>query len=148
MWLHNPYMEEPGKAKKPYHGIWIPFILILIVPLIAYVVFYNVIKYNFVAEDIIHVYAALFFSGLVGSVFDIICILSGFVSDLFVAFAERIKETKEMFGLFTKEGFKYYWHCFFHDGGPIFWILLIIIIGHAIMALIGAKGFFEWYFSL
>ena len=138
-------MEHEGKKKKPYHGIWIPFLAILIVPTIAYIIFYNVIKLNFVAEDTIHIHTALFFAGAVGFVFDIICVLSGFLSDLIKAFKNRISETHELFGLFTKEGFKYYWSSFFHDGGPIFWVFILISVAHAVIGVVGLITFLEWY---
>ena len=88
------------------------------------------------------VYMCLGFAGLVGFLYSIICILVGLIADLFEAMITRIKETLQFYGPFSKDGFKYYWYNFFHDGGPIMWGFFLFMLANAATSVFGFVKFF------
>ena len=146
--LFNLYMEHYAKEKKIYKGIWIPFIVMVLVPAIFFVVLYFAIMNNVTTNQNYVLYICFSFSGLVGFLFGIICILSGLISDYFAAMINRIKETVEFYGFFTKRGFSYYFYEFIRCGGPLMWAFLLVIAGFAVMSAIGFVNFFQVYKSI
>ena len=78
-----------------------------------------------------------------GFIFGLMCIVAGFTKDLFRLLGDRIQETHEMFGFFSKEGFKWYVHRFIDDGGPILWLFLLIVVGFAFTS---AFSFIKLYY--
>lgn len=136
-------MEYYGKNKKPYRGIWIAFIAMLAVPVAFFALFYFAIMTKVTVNNQYAFYISLSFSALVGFVFGVICILTGLISDLFAAMVARIKETLTYFGLFSKDGLKYYFNEFIHDGGPIMWGFLLLMGIFAVVSIIGFANFFQ-----
>ena len=141
-------MEHLGKEKKPYHGIWIPFILMLILPAGVFCLLYFVITRYQSGSTAYAFSISLALSFLVGFLFAISCLIAGFLHDQFVALAVRIKDTHDYYGLLTKEGIKYYFGEFIHDGGPIVWIFFIITIALAVVSAIDFVQFFQQYYSM
>lgn len=140
-------MEQLGKNKRPYHGIAIPFIVIIIVPIVFYILFYNVILFYTTMPELIVRYSALFFAGIVGFLFCVISMLAGFTDGYVRMFIERIRETKELFGLFTKDGIKYYFSLFWQDGAIIFWIFMTLLLANVFLSLLGFFNFYAWYIA-
>ena len=136
-------MEYYGKNKKPYRGIWIAFVTMFLVPVAFFALFYFAIMSKITVNNQYAFYISLSFSGLVGFIYGVICILSGLISDLFSAMVTRVRETLTYFGLFSKDGFKYYIHEFINDGGPIMWGFLLLMGSFAVISIIGFANFFQ-----
>lgn len=138
-------MEHYGKKERPYRGMIIPYIVMLCVPVIVYFLCYNVMKGSYMTDEKALVYSSLFFSGLVGIFFGLLCFGRGLNHDFFSKFVDRVKETHELFGLFTKDGFKYYFDCFIRDGGPLFYIFVLVELIYVFICLFGLFNFLDWY---
>ena len=133
-------MEHEGKKKNPYKGIYIGFIFVILVPIVFYFLFYAVL--NRVGNTpIMAVYMSLTFAGLIGVLFDAICIISGLITDLFVNFFRRIKNTLTYFRPFEKGSYSFYFRQFIEGGGPLLWIFLLLFAATAVMAIFGAVNF-------
>ncbi len=138
-------MEYEGKEKRVYHGIWIPFILIVLVPTGCFFLFYWAIgHFSKLPQDAL-IKMCLGFAGLEGFLFGMICLISGFIHDLFLAMINRIKDTFEYFTPFSKDAFKWYFYQFKQDGGIIIWVFLLLIIAFLIISIYGFTSFMDWY---
>ena len=138
-------MEYYGKEKRWYHGVWIGFVAAIAFPAILFAVFYVVSSIYETINRFYAFYIALAFSGLAGFIFAITCIMTGFTHDLFVSMIDRIRDTREFYGFFTKDGLKYYLHEFVYCGGPILWLFLLITASFAVCSIIGFANFFQFY---
>ena len=138
-------MEYDGKDKKVYHGMVIPFICFLAVPLGVFFLLYAVLLRFTDHPTEICAYIALGFAGIVGFLFAMICLVSGFLRDTFELFIERIKDTTSYYKPFSKKAFSYYFYRFKEDGGIFIWVFFIFLIAFAIIAFIGFYSFFSWY---
>ena len=138
-------MEYDGKEKKVYKGIWIPFLCMIFVPAICFALFYGVFtRFTSHPQDIV-IKMSLGFSGTIGFLFCMICLVCGFIGDLFTAFINRIKDTVEFFKPFSKEAFHWYFYQFKRDGGIIMWLFFLFLIAFAIIGVYGFVSFFSWY---
>ena len=146
--LYFLYMEHYGKEKKLYHGIVIPFILIVLVPIVLFILFRFVITQFVYYEDMIANYMAMTFTGIVTFLIYLYFIFWGFIHDLFIAMIDRIKDVFEFFDFGSKEAFDWYFYRFKQDGGIILWLYLLIFAANIVMCLFGAFSFFNWYNSL
>ncbi len=141
-------MEHIGKERKLYNGIAIPFILILVIP-VGFYYFFNVIFTKFTdhtAEVII--YMSLGFAGLVGTLFNTIFIIDGFIHDLFISFIMRLARLFSEIKVFKKKAFAWYFEDFKENGGIIIWIFLLIYVATLCMCIYGFSKFGMWYASL
>lgn len=139
-------MEQLGKRVNMYRGIWFAYIAAFLFPAIVFTLFYVIINKFFDHPKIITVYISLAFSGIFGFLYMMITFFHGLADDIFLAFTERVRETRELFGgYFTKLGFKYYSRKFVEDGGIIFWTMLLIMLAFAGISAYGFVKFFEWY---
>ena len=86
-------------------------------------------------------------AGICGFCFCMICMLNGFVHDIFLAWIRRIKETIAYFPPFSKDAFKWYFYNFIYDGGPILWIFLLIIVVYTIIGAYNITAFCTWYLN-
>lgn len=119
-------MEYYGKNKKVYKGAPFAFIFMIVVPVVFYFLFYFVlIKAN--TTPSLAIYVSLALAGLIGVLFDLICIITGLISDLFTGFIHRIKSTFSLFKPFEKGAASYYFNQFIEDGGPLLWAFLLIL---------------------
>lgn len=140
-------MEFEGKEKRVYHGIWIPFLLIILVPTICYIGFYLCFsRFTDHSQDIV-IKMSLGFSGLIGVLFCLICLISGFIHDLFVAMINRIRDVFEYFKPFSKEANRWYFEQFKQDGGIIIWIFFLLLFSFLAISIYGFTAFFSWYNS-
>ena len=138
-------MEHYGKEKKIYKGIWISFVAMLVVPVALFLLFYFAIMGKITANNNYAFYISLAFSGLLGFMFGLVCILSGLIHDYFVAMINRIRDTIEFYGFFSKRGLSYYFTEFVHGGGPIMWGFLLLMSLFAVISVIGFANFFYIY---
>jgi len=138
-------MEHEGKEKKVYHGIWIPFLFIVLVPVICFLIFFFVLTNVTDHPQDIVIKISLGFSGIIGVLFALICLISGFIHDVFLAFVDRVKEVFEFFTPFTKEATRWYFYRFKEDGGIIFWIYFLLLISFLAVGIYGFVAFFTWY---
>ena len=141
------FMEYEGKEKKVYHGIWIPFIILILVPIGLFFLFYWAVCYFSKLPQDSLIKMCLGFAGLEGFLFGLICLISGFIHDLFIAMIDRIKDTIEYFPLFSKEAFKWYFYQFKKDGGIIIWIFLLLLTIFAAISIYGFASFMNWYLN-
>ena len=135
-------MEYYGKEKRPYRGIWIAFINMIIFPIMIYGLFYWAMTSKTTLPHDEIVYMCLGFAGLVGLIYSIICILVGMIGDLFEAMITRIRETIQFYGFFTKRGCKYYWYNFIHDGGSIMWGFFLFMFANIGVSAFGFVNYF------
>ena len=139
-------MEVNGKRVNPYRGIWIAFIMMFVIPAIAFFLTYYATTHFFDHPFEVNINICLSVSGFVGVLFVLISLLSGDVRDIFLAFIDRVQETRVLFdGIFTKEGWKWYWRRFLDDGGIIFWVMILFLLFYAAIGIIGTIGFYNWY---
>ena len=142
-------MEFTGKEKKVYKGIWIPFLIIVIVPFAFYFFFHYILsKFEVPYPEHVMFYMSIGFAGVVGSAFGFSCLFSGFVHDIFLAMINRIKDTLEFFDFGSKEAFKWYFSEFINDGGIILWIFLLELAANVFIMLFGFINFYNWYFAI
>ena len=141
-------MEHYGKEKKIYHGFIIPYIVMIVVPIVLYFPFYYAIKHFSKFPDIIIVYMSIAFSALIGVLFEISCIISGFVHDNFLAMLARIRALFSNYKIFKKQAFKWYWDDFKETGGIIFWIFVLVFLATTTVCVYYFIRFFAWYGSL
>lgn len=138
-------MEYYGKEKKIYQAIWIPFLGLLTFPGACFTIFYLCVGYYLDYPTYIDIDIALFFAGMIGVLFCVICILTGFIGDVFSSLIDRIKETREFFPKFDKEARKWYFYRFKRDGGFILWGFILILLLYISCTLCGFFSFFSWY---
>ena len=139
-------MEHYGKKKQVYHGIVIPFVVIILMPIVCFFIVYSqIIKYSNLPHEVI-MNICLGIAGICGFCFCMICMLSGFVHDIFLAWIRRIKETIAYFPPFSKDAFKWYFYNFIYDGGPILWIFLFIMVVYIIIGAYNITAFCNWYY--
>lgn len=138
-------MEYEGKEKRIYHGIWIPFLLIIVFPTVCYFIFYAVFTHFTNHPHDIVIKMSLGFAGIIGTLFCLSCLLCGFLTDLLKAFGRRIKETISYFKPFSKQAFSWYFEQFKHDGGILIWLFFLILIAFIIIGIYGFVSFFSWY---
>ena len=141
-------MEYYGKKKRLYNGIPIAFVVMIFVPVFFFFLFYGVFNRFFDYPNDIKIAMAIGFSMLVGTIFDIICIACGFLTDLFASMIERMRNFKEYYGKISKESLSWYFSEFVHDGGPIMWIFLLIMIATIFASAFGFGYFLSWYRSI
>ena len=142
------FMEHQGKEKNVYKGIWIAFIVLLMVPAVFFLLFFSVIKSNYEGQKLENlIYASLTFSCAVGFLFCLVLIFTGFIKDLFVALIDRIKETFEYFTPFSKDATKWYFYKFWKDGGIIMWLFLLTMVAYLVITIISASKTLDWYFT-
>ena len=138
-------MEYYGKEKNYYHGMWIGFLIMILFPATmfgAFFLIFNAIDKYSVNQAI---YMSFGFAGLVGFVFAIICIFAGFLRDLLSALFNRIRDTIEYFGFFSKDGIKFYFREFIIGGGPILWTFFILMFAYLGVSIYGFISFFIDY---
>ena len=138
-------MEYYGKNKNYYRGIWIGFLIMLLFPAslfaLFFVIFNSLERYS-LAQII---YMCFAFSGLAGFGFAILCILSDFLRDLLSAMVDRIRDTAEFYGFFSKDGIKYYFHEFIIGAGPILWTFILLMFTYIGLSIYGFISFFIDY---
>ena len=138
-------MEHYGKKQKLYHGIAIPFICMLVVPTIIYFLLYFPIKAFSKLPDIVIVYMCLGFTGIVGILFDMICIVNGFIHDQFVAFCMRVSNFFANVKIFKKKAYEWYWDDFKENAGIMIWLFLLIFLATVFVCVFGFVKFAMWY---
>ena len=141
-------MEYYGKEKNVYQGIWIAFVVMFIAPVVSFFIVYNsMMRFNNCPEEVI-IKISIGTAGIVGVAFCFICLFHDFAHDLFGAFINRIKDSIYYFPPFSKDGIKWYFYQFIHDGGPIMWVFLLIMAFYAFLAVFGVKSFVDWWQSV
>ena len=142
-------MEEYGKQVNVYRGIWVAFVMSFVIPILAFGLVYYAVNRFFNHPTYINVDISLGYAGVAGSLFMLLCLFNNAAGDLWRALADRIRETKELFGgIFNKDGFKWYMQRFLEDGGPLIWILLLMSLIYAGIAVYGFVNMYNWYISL
>ena len=140
-------MEHYGKEKRIYHGIAIPFILMFVVPAIFFAMFYFAIGTSILHySDIAIFYLSLGFAGLTGCLFDITCVLVGFISGYFIAIPKRIAFLISNVKIFKGKAFKWYFEQFIEQGGPIFWGFVLVFLSMIAFTVVGFVQFFVVYY--
>ncbi len=138
-------MEYYGKEKKVYQAIWIAFLGLILFPGVVGFIFYACAGYYFDYPLDIDIKIAMAFGGMVGVLFCIICILTGFIGDVFTSLIDRIRETHDYFPKLNKEAIRWYFYRFKVDGGFILWGFLLIFAAYIGCTLFGFFSFFVWY---
>lgn len=138
-------MDCTGKNERPYRGMIFPFIAMLLVPVVLFFICYFAIKKTYYNQDEVAIPSSLFFAGLSAVGFGLFCFCKGLFSYFIPKFTERIRETHELFGLFTKDGMKYYFYCFVSDGGPLFYAFVLVELFYIGVCLYGLFNFLDWY---
>ena len=139
-------MEENGKRINLYRGVWLAVLGVLLLPGVCFGIFFAVINAFFHHPLYITCDISLAFSGLIGVLFVLICFLAGYGDGLFGSIADRISETRMMFGgLFNRYGMRWYWQRFVDDGGILLWGGILFLLGYAALSAYGFIGFFTWY---
>lgn len=141
-------MEAQGKKINIYRGIWISFIAMISFPTGAFFLLYAIIDRYFDYPQIVTINYCLALAGAIGFFFCLICLLTGFIKDLFAALIDRIRETREFYDrIFSKEGLKWYFLRFKEDGGIIIWIfflITLIFLGISIYGFVTTFTYFEY----
>ena len=140
-------MEYMAKEKRIYNGIWIAFVVILLMPVACFFICYTQIGRYFNYPQDMLIKLCLGIAGLEGVFFCFLCTFHGFVHDIVLAWFRRVKETIQYFPPFSKDAFSWYFYNFLHDGGPIFWIFVAILIAYALTSAYGFSTFFTWYYK-
>ena len=141
-------MEFDGKEKKIYHGIWIPFVLILLVPVgIFFLCFGGLSHFTQHYSDDLLLYTCLSIAFFCGFLFGLICLLSGFIHEQFLLLIDRIRDTFDYFKPFSKDAIKWYFYNFKKDGGIIIWIFLLILVGFAVAFAICFTTYLHLYYG-
>ena len=137
--FYNLCMEENGKKINLYRGIWIAFTAMFVLPILTFILFYFILNIFSLA---------LALSSLIGFLFGVSCWIAGFTKDLFAAFKDRVRETHELFdGIFTKDGFKWYFGRFIEDGGIVLWLFFLIIIAFGVVSAISFIDVYNTYLA-
>ncbi len=138
-------MEQNGKKINIYRGIWIGALVQILVPIAAFFLLYAVIDRYFDHPKMVTIHICLAYTGIIGACFVGLCFFRG-IGDLFAAFLERIRETRELFGgIFNKDGFHWYMHKFLEDGGILIYVQILMILIYAAISVYGFVNFFNWY---
>ena len=138
-------MEHYGKSKRIYHGIIIPFIVMIVLQVGLYFLFYYAIKQFSKQPDFVIANISLGFAGLIGVLFEIICVIHGFIYDPFVAFLKRVGNLFANFKIFKKKALAWYWDDFKENGGIIIWVFLLIFLATLFVCIFGFTRFAIWY---
>ncbi len=142
-------MEEQGRHVNPYHGIWFGYLAMVLFPTAVFILLYYIVDRYYDHPLMVNIHIALGFAGAVGALTTIICWFWGVGPSLFGALADRVRETKELFGgLHDKDGRKWYWTRFVEDGGFILWSFLPITLIFAAISAYGFISFANWYAAL
>ena len=140
-------MEHYGKEHNMYHGIIIPFVfMIIIIPVILYFLFYFAVgSFKQYDHDSL-VWLSLFFAFLLTSLFDLSCILSGFINGMFTAFIQRVRTLCRDYKIFKGNAVKWYFRDFLEKGGPILWPFLLITTATIVFTVISFVTFLRVYY--
>ena len=142
-------MEENGKQVNVYRGIWLAFVMSFVIPTLAFLLVFYVV-YNFFDHPFyIKIDISLGYAGAVGCLFMLLCLFNNAAGDLWRALADRIRETRYLFGgIFNKNGFKWYMSRFLEDGGPIIWIMFLMAGIYAAISVYGFVSMYNWFIAL
>lgn len=140
-------MEHYGKEKKPYHGIAVPYILMLVIPTNLYFLFYWAILTNTILPKIVVIYMSLAFSCLVGVLFDLSFLISGFLSDAFEAWMRRIGQLFANIKIFKKKAIAWYFDDFKENAGIMIWLFVLVFGATLAVSLFGFIKFGIWFNS-
>ena len=138
-------MEHYGKEKNIYHGVAIPYIIMVLLPALMFIMFFSIFTYWTEHPREIVVYMSLAFSTLVAVLFDISCIIAGLVHDNFIFMTKRIANYFANVRIFKKKAREWYWEDFKENGGIILWLFIIVFLATVAVCVFGFVKFGVWY---
>lgn len=138
-------MEYNAKKKSVYKGIGIVFFFLLLVPIAMFFFFRLIfITYTDHPSDII-IYMSLGFGGTVGTLFCLICLITGLISDLLSKMFKRIGNLFSNIKIFKGKAIKWYFEDYWRNGGIIIFLFFLWLAICAFSAVFGFINFFSWY---
>ena len=137
-----------GKNPRPYRGIVFTIFFMMLFPALCYLLIYVIFKsYNDVPESVI-IDICFALAGLIATLFNGICILTGLFKGLIGPMIERIKDLFEDLSLKTKGAFKNYIASFYIDGGILLWFFILWMIFCLVASIIGFVHLVDWFQTL
>lgn len=110
-------MDTENVRKSPYHGAWVIVLLQVGVPAAVFALLYAAMNSKTVGRGGEEAYVtAVFFSGLVGVLFEAMLLISGVFSDSFEAVKTRVKDFASDVGISVRMAFSCYAESMKSDG--------------------------------
>lgn len=140
-------MEYEGKNKSPYRGLFLSSLMLLAVPTFCIIVLYIALqKTQKGTPEILCLYMAFAFGGMIGTLFNISCAIAGLYKGTLSTVLIRISK------LFSnlKISFKYAMKQYFDDlitNGFSFWIYLLVLLINITLMVVGFTLYFINYFQ-
>lgn len=119
-------MENNGKEKKVYQGVFGSSLILVFIPLLLFTIIYLCVKSDGRGSAELNLYFALMVGLGAGGLFQLSCGLCGLFKGTFKVVVNRVKEFFENLDIGFKFAFKYYIENI-KAYGLVFWIYFLII---------------------